>query len=192
MPSHINDIFNELRDISPVVADIPRNNVLSVPEHYFDCLDTHILFKIHDTYAGVPEGYFERLPGEIMNRIKNEKEAKVISVKNIFLRYAVAAILTGLTGLALFSLFNAREEKSALLYAEAKQIMNSGRYEEVFKSLPEEEIENYLSAQGHDVEAALVANAAYNKELPDEMDYLLKENTLDEFLKECNIVKHLK
>jgi len=192
MSSHINDILNELKDLSPLVAEIPRNNVLSVPEHYFDSLDAHILFKINDTYAGVPEGYFERLPGEIMNRIRNEKRVKVISVKSVFLQYAVAAVFTGLIGLTLFSFFNAREEKSTLLYAEAKKIMNSGRYEEVFESLPEEEIENYLSAQGHDVEAALVANAAYNKELPDEIDYLLKENTLDEFLNECNIVKRLK
>ena len=192
MSSHINDILHELRDISPVVAGIPRNNVLSVPEHYFDCLDAHILFKINDTYAGVPEGYFERLPDEILNRIRNEKPVPVISIKNIFFRYSVAAIITGLIGLSLFSLLNTRGEKSTQLYAEAKKIMNSGRYEEVFKSLPEEDIENYLSAQGHDIEAALVANAAYNKELPDKIDYLLQENTLEEFLKECNIDKHLK
>lgn len=192
MSSHINDILNELKGISPLVAEIPRHNVLSVPEHYFECLDAHVLFKINGSYAGVPEGYFESLPNEIMNRIRHEKPTKVISVKSVFLRYAVAAMLTGLLGLTLFSLFNAREEKSTLLYAEAKKIINSGRYEEVFKSLPEEEIENYLSAGGHDVEAALVANAAYNKELPDAMDYLFKENTLDNFLKECNIIKTIK
>ena len=188
MSSHINDILHELKDISPTVAGIPRDNVLSVPEHYFDCLDAHILFKINDKYAGVPDGYFDTLPSEIMNRIRNEKPAKLISVKSTF-RYSVAAIITGLIGLSLFSLLNAPEEKSNLLYAEAKKIINSGKYEEVFKSLTEEEIENYLSAEGHDVQAALVANAAYNKELPDEIDYLLTENTLDDFLKECNIDK---
>lgn len=189
MSGHINDILNELKEISPAVAGIPRNNVLSVPEHYFETLDAHVFFKINNKYAGVPEAYFETLPGHIMRRISKETgpELRINSFQRVFIRYAVAAVLTGLLGLALFSSIDRREEKVNMLYAEAKSIISSGRFDEAFLSLPEEEIESYLTAGGQDVHAALVAHVAYNKEIPDEMDYLSGESTLDELLKEYNI-----
>lgn len=187
MSNHNQEILNELESISPAVARIPRDPVLSVPEHYFETLPAHILLKVTDRYDSVPEGYFESLPDRIMDRIKKEQSAPVIRFRTSFVRYAVAAVLTGLLGLALFSAFNNREETDSVLYAEAGKILASGRFDETMRSLNEEEIERFLSGGGQDVYAALVAQAAYNQELPETFDYIVQENTLDEFLENLNI-----
>ena len=50
-------------------------------------------------------------------------------------------------------------------------------------------MEQYLSQNGQDINAALVASSMDNEEgsLPDAADYLLDENTLNDFLKENNL-----
>lgn len=80
------DILNELREISPVLAEISPVNVFTVPEGYFNQLTADILlntepvfengnlFSVDKTTAfSVPEGYFDGLAGSIMNRIKTEE-----------------------------------------------------------------------------------------------------------------------
>ncbi|MBC7937517.1 MAG: hypothetical protein H7Y86_19390 [Rhizobacter sp.] len=77
-----NNVINELRELSPAVAAIPRVNVFKVPEGYFDSLATLLLLDIsnseNDTIknAAVPEGYFDSLSSNIMARIKAENTAQ--------------------------------------------------------------------------------------------------------------------
>ena len=183
------DILQELESISPLIAKEPRINVFQVPEHYFENLSSHILLKINvlSTSKSVPEGYFESLPDILINRIRSE--ANVVSIKKQypFLKYAIAAVIVGILGLNLFSFFNQQKDERAILLAEANQIIKTQSFDAVFESIPEDEIENYLIASGSDVNAALVANVAYNKELPAEIDYLSEAHTLDTFLEELNI-----
>lgn len=76
-----NNILNELRELSPAVAAIPRINVFSVPEGYFDHLLALLLLQTSGAESGnmnnapVPEGYFDNLAGNIMARIKQESLA---------------------------------------------------------------------------------------------------------------------
>lgn len=76
-----NNILNELRELSPAVAAIPRINVFSVPEGYFDHLPALLLLQTSGAESGnmnnapVPEGYFDNLAGNIMARIKQESLA---------------------------------------------------------------------------------------------------------------------
>lgn len=183
------DILQELESISPLIAKVPRINVFQLPEHYFENLSSHILLKINvlSTSKSVPEGYFESLPDILINRIRSE--ANVISIKKQypFLKYAIAAVIVGILGLNLFSFFNQQKDERAILLAEANQIIKTQSFDAVFESIPEDEIENYLIASGSDINAALVANVAYNKELPAEIDYLSEAHTLDTFLEELNI-----
>lgn len=73
-----NHILNELLELSPTLASIPKVNVFSVPEGYFESLGTLILLQTSDNKqfgdATVPQGYFESLADSIMNRIRNEAE----------------------------------------------------------------------------------------------------------------------
>jgi hypothetical protein len=79
------DILNELREISPVLAGISPVNVFTVPEGYFSQLAVDIFMKTEPVSENgtllphskspafsVPEGYFDGLAGSIMNRIKTE------------------------------------------------------------------------------------------------------------------------
>ena len=69
---HSADIYNELKAISPLLAEHEKTNVFSIPENYFSTLTTEILQRIdgdeHFILPGpetlslkVPEGYFESL-----------------------------------------------------------------------------------------------------------------------------------
>ena len=75
------EILNELKEISPSLAKMDRNNPFSVPEGYFSALSDRLLIntKIYaeqaDTSinsARVPEGYFNTLSSQILNKIKNQ------------------------------------------------------------------------------------------------------------------------
>jgi hypothetical protein len=72
------EILNELQSVSPLVASVPKVNVLQVPDGYFDDLDKKILTTVllgqYDKKGNsdVPAGYFDTLSSRILARIKNE------------------------------------------------------------------------------------------------------------------------
>ena len=68
-----NDILKELNSISEVVAAIPNKNVFTAPDGYFDEVYMQIHKRLHslgEPNASVPEGYFEQLSTNILNKIK--------------------------------------------------------------------------------------------------------------------------
>lgn len=86
-------IQNELKELNSVLADIPKMNVYTVPDGYFDVLSHDILLAIQEPVqeAGggtVPAGYFEGLSDSIMAKIKTEEETslllKDIKEKNVY------------------------------------------------------------------------------------------------------------
>lgn len=74
-------IYNELKEMTPFLAELEKINVFSVPENYFPGLATEILEKINpdrfkvlpasEPLFSLPEGYFENLSGNILQKIKN-------------------------------------------------------------------------------------------------------------------------
>ncbi len=81
------NILNELQELSPTLAAIPKVNVFTVPGGYFDLLSTHLLLLTRpveqekatdEMKASVPEGYFENLAGNIMARIRRESLSEVV------------------------------------------------------------------------------------------------------------------
>lgn len=71
---HSDNIQNELLELSPVVAGIPRLNVFSVPDGYFEASLDDILHTVsgkeNAVQGTVPEGYFEGLAAHILGKIK--------------------------------------------------------------------------------------------------------------------------
>ena len=76
-----NDILNELQQLSPLLAELPKTNVFVVPGGYFETLSATILLCIkndaviidHAKVEDVPEGYFENLSSTILNKIKEQQ-----------------------------------------------------------------------------------------------------------------------
>jgi hypothetical protein len=75
-------ILQELRDISEIVANIPKGNTFSLPAGYFDQFPAAVLAQIHaenvdfgvkNTPFDVPKGYFDDLAGNILNKIKEQQ-----------------------------------------------------------------------------------------------------------------------
>ena len=98
-----NDILNELNELSPLLAEMEKLNVYTVPEGYFEGLSTLIQMGIQESGEGVlnsisrqhtasvPSGYFENLADTIMNRIKEEEaETALVELKALSpLLYAI-------------------------------------------------------------------------------------------------------
>lgn len=70
------DILNELRTLSTVVADVPFLNVYVVDAYYFDGIEAEHKARIAADSLGahqkftVPDGYFENLTTDILQKIK--------------------------------------------------------------------------------------------------------------------------
>lgn len=84
------DILTELKGISPVVASIPVLNGFTVDETYFKLLPQVIMAKIKavnffDTSKNisVPDGYFESLAGNILNKIHALENDVAVELKEI-------------------------------------------------------------------------------------------------------------
>ena len=80
--SNRNDILNELNTLSPLVAGIPFVNVFTVPEGYFNQLAKAIFMNTAEAEqiempvtGNVPQGYFDGLAGNIMDKIKSLEAA---------------------------------------------------------------------------------------------------------------------
>ena len=75
------NILNELKKLSPFLADIPRDNVFNVPDGYFTNISSQQLLLAHAsdrsksgslTTFTVPHNYFENLAESILDRIKKD------------------------------------------------------------------------------------------------------------------------
>ena len=239
-----NDILNELRELSPLLASIDRINVFSVPDGYFEHLSADVLMGIRlengigtDDFdslsADVPVGYFDTLADTILLKIKTQDEAdsaseiralspmlysiqnenvfevpsgyfknlsnnildkvkpqpKVIKMQrrsSIFFKYAVAAAFTGVMALGVFK-FTASDDKATELPAYVTAGLQVEDVDQELAKIPDADIMQYLEANGTDVKAAMVANSTDKNELPSQEEYLLDDNTLDNYLNSINL-----
>ena len=119
----------ELRDLSPMLYNLNRENVLTIPDGYFDTLSGAILSKVKTTNSEtaeeelrelspilyslkdenvytVPGGYFESFAGNVTQKLV-QAPAKVITMKKrtSWLKYAAAAVVTGIITITSFQLF---------------------------------------------------------------------------------------
>jgi hypothetical protein len=68
------DIFEELRLISELVAGIDRRTPYAVPEGYFEGLSEQVLGRVKQTPYSVPLGYFDGFADKLMARIRAGRE----------------------------------------------------------------------------------------------------------------------
>lgn len=138
----------------------------------------------------IPVGYMDSFSVSMLEKVR---PAKVISMrpKRSVFQYAAAAVVTGLLGLGIFNGMNNKqqgpeESTQKVVFAEARNILSTNSFEQTLKSIPAEDIVNYLENIGQDVDAALVAVAATEPGLPEPVDYLIDESTLENFLKDLD------
>ncbi len=88
--SNKENILNELKEISPLVATIPFLNVFMVDQDYFNTLQPVVMAKINaektDTFQQnftVPDGYFENLSENIFKRIRSSENEVALELAYI-------------------------------------------------------------------------------------------------------------
>jgi hypothetical protein len=80
-----NDILNELKEVSPLLAGMEKQNVFTVPQGYFETAADNIFMLVKEEQSSllnsikkqtgqVPQGYFDSLADTILGRIKNRED----------------------------------------------------------------------------------------------------------------------
>jgi hypothetical protein len=153
--------------------------------------------KEENTFA-LPENYFYDLSDRILDKI-NGKETKVISISSVrkWWKYAAAAIVTGVIAISSLQIFNhtSNSNNKEVITASANipnYIKESSQYKTPEKldqgiaSLSDDEIVNYLETTGSILDEETIAKSLDAEELPNADDYLIDENTLNNFLKKTD------
>ncbi|MEP7106595.1 MAG: hypothetical protein ABI760_01410 [Ferruginibacter sp.] len=205
---------DETRNLSPLLHGIQKKNVFEVPAGYFEGLDSIIIDKItkatskeelkgispllfiiqNKAVFEVPDGYFSHLPDNILKKVY-PRPARVTNMWNrsSFIKYAVAAMLTGVTVLGLYRYFdkpgstktNENNTVAALdTSIEKGKNMDDKQFNEALGNLTNADIARYLETNGDITDVAVLRNNLDESNLPSQEDYLLDETTLDNFLKE--------
>ena len=197
----IRQVKAEEKEGSTLLASVKNKQVYHVPSSYFDTLPGAISARIKQEAEqnehslllpeslkkinpySVPRDYFNTLPVIIQSKITTPAPVYIMKKRSSFFNYAVAAVITGMLGLSVISIMDKRQAEKSMTDAIAVNV----NFDEALSDVSEEDIVAYLKQSGEDVNAALVASATDSKDLPDEMDYIMNDNTLDNLLYELNI-----
>ena len=140
----------------------------------------------------VPVGYFEKNIKTVQDQLAPKTLAPIVQMgaTRKILKYAVAAVVTGLLGFGLytFNFDSDTAEVNPVVMAQADKIIETNNIDAVFNSLTEEDITDYMTSKGSNIDAALVASTMNDTDLPAAEDYLFDEETLNDYLKEKNIL----
>ena len=202
----------ELRGLSPMLYSIQNENVFEVPQGYFAGLPAAILNKAqqnenaaeelrglspmlysiqNENVFEVPQGYFADLSDTILSKVQPVKVVTMRRRSITFMKYAVAAVFTGMMALGVFKFTDMGNNYVDPAVAAGQKIVKENKFDEEFAKVSDADIVKYLETSGSDVNAALVANTANNSvdenDLPSQSDYMMDEKALDKYLDNINV-----
>ncbi len=207
----------EIQEISPLLQRLRNKNVFLVPANYFETLNDSIVEKLalynpetaeqeirrispllysikDENVFTVPYEYFPSLAEDILEKVK-PAPAKVVRMHSnrSWLRYAVAAAITGIVVFGSMKIFNSHSGKSPQLAGEfSKIIQESKQYktetdiDNAIAKLDDADIAKYLEKSGGVIDNQLLINNTDESELPDPNDYLIDDSTLNNYLNRIN------
>ena len=192
---------------SSLLSSLKSINTYTVPQGYFDSLAGNVMDKINASEAEeesellysvkginpykVPEGYFDGLATDIVSKLPQPAKIIVMQKRPSIFRYAAAAVITGIIGLSVISVIDNRQPENTVdqVAVTGSNASSDKSFDDAVAKISDEDILAYLKTSGDDVNAALVASATEGKNLPEELDYMTDDKTLDNFLNELNINK---
>ncbi len=203
----------ETWELSPLLYSLRSMNVFEVPAGYFEQLPGDLCEKIgldadqesieelspllrsirEKNIFDVPAGYFASLPEKILSRVIPARAKLVHLGKRTLLKYAAAAMITGLTALAVYKftgginneIGNGKNVSVVTLDAsiEKGKAMNEEQFNNALAKLNGADIAKYLEANGDITDIASLNNNVDDSDLPNQDDYLLDGAALDNYLK---------
>lgn len=190
--------FDFLADEINIRKNFPSSESLTVPKNYFENLSDQILHRIHQedfseekefavlsqlkkkpTFQ-IPENYFEKNPSIILEKCREQKRAKIVSIKRKIWAISAAAMIILIFSIGIFNwnIFGNKDSfKMAAKYHNEEQIMNG------IDRLKSDEIASYLETHGNVSDNSLLISNDDADELPSTEDYLFNENSLHDYLK---------
>jgi len=196
----------EIKELSPVLAGLQKANVFTVPAGYFESLPGQLTAQVSTTELSaadelralspmlyslqgenvftVPRGYFEGLAGEIGEKL-NPAPAKVVTMRrrsSTVLKYAVAAVFTGVMALGVFKFTADKKVTLDDTVVAGLQIAKEKKVDEEINKLTDADIVKYLQSNGENIDMTSVTNLIDEKKLPEQTDYLMDEQALDKYL----------
>lgn len=207
--------FNQLPERISTVAFLSqdeKNSFQSVPDGYFDSLSSKILSRIKESTQtaeeeikelspalhylkaenvfSVPENYFDDLSDRITEKIGPGAQAKVVSINTAkkWWKYAAAAVVAGIIAITSVTFYNndgSGSNEPAYIKLSA-QYKTPSDLQEGIASLSADDIAKYLEKNTTVFDYDSLINNTDTKELPAPDDYLIDENTLNDYLKTIN------
>jgi hypothetical protein len=164
-----NNTTNELKEMSPQLLSIQHKNVFEVPEDYFSTVS-----------------------GNILNAVK-VTPAKVVSMFRVrsLLKYAAAALITGALALGVYKYVNQPPAIHISPGADVVRLspsiekgknMNEQQFDDALDNLTKDDITRYLEKNGSEVDMSLLSSSLDEIDLPNKVEYLLDEKTLDNYI----------
>lgn len=195
-----NNYFDELSN--NIILKIKNADTAAVSAEDETKSMSPLLHSLKDKQVfNVPEGYFHTLNEQVFTKIK-PKSAKVVSLYSgkKWLRYAAAAMIAILVGIGALQLFNSKNSQNKISTQLAKNysenmlvyMQDAIKYktpEQLNKglaSLTDDEIVTYLVRHGNIMDDYLLTKDIDTKGLPDATEYLIDENTLNNFLNQID------
>lgn len=210
------DTDTEPQQISPLLQSVKHINVLSVPDNYFETLSTSVINKINEAEIEtaeqeirnispmlysikdenvftVPRGYFSSLAEDTIEKVKPAPAKTVNLYSKRWMKYAVAAAITGVIAFGSIKLFNLSHSKMPLVAAdlskaikESKQYKTEADIDNALAKLDDADIAKYLEKNAGIMENELLINNNDESDLPDPEDYLISDSTLNNYLDKMN------
>lgn len=204
--------IEEIRSLSPLLYNIQHKNVFTVPVGYFESLNNTLFHKLERNFSTdelkeisptlhslrgknvfqAPGGYFAGLADDILKKI-HPQPAPVVKMdrRRLFIKYAAAAVLTGITLLGGYKYFNntspAGENQQAIAVMdpsiEKGKSMDDKQFDEALKNLKSADIANYLESNGDVADVGTIGTYIDDNNLPSQDDYLLDGRALEKYLK---------
>jgi hypothetical protein len=164
-----NNTTNGLKEISPQLLSIQHKNIFEVPEDYFSTV-----------------------PGNILNAVK-VTPAKVVSIFKVrgLLKYAAAALITGAMALGVYKYVDHPAATHISFGADVVRLspsiekgknMNEQQFDDALNNLTKDDITRYLEKNGSEVDMSLLSSSLDEIDLPNNVEYLLDEKTLDNYI----------
>ncbi len=119
-----------------------------------------------------------------MSQLSDQSQKGALVRMNKWIKWSAAACMAGLLGWALvFSINkNNQNDEWRMSWNEAQTIIKNGSFESELNQINANELANYLTEQGHDVDAAVMACIDEESTQNDEWIYMESEKEIEAFL----------
>lgn len=96
-----NKIIQEISEMAPILASLPKSEIHRVPDSYFDEVEVTIINQLNfineeiQEVIDLPTDYFEKLDDKILQRLSGDRDIKVISLlgpRFNYLKYAAILV----------------------------------------------------------------------------------------------------